>query len=86
MSSFIVNGGMRLSGTVNTSGNKNEALPVIAASLLCAGTIRLENVPDIGDVHSMLAIAAELGAGVSAFQKPQCDYQCFACVKVIASA
>ena len=66
MSSFIVNGGMRLSGTVNTSGNKNEALPVIAASLLCAGTIRLENVPDIGDVHSMLAIATEMGAGVSA--------------------
>jgi UDP-N-acetylglucosamine 1-carboxyvinyltransferase len=65
MSSFIVNGGIRLSGTVNTSGNKNEALPVIAASVLCRGTVRLDNVPDIGDVHSMLSIAASLGAAVS---------------------
>jgi UDP-N-acetylglucosamine 1-carboxyvinyltransferase len=65
MSSFIVNGGMRLSGTIRTSGNKNEALPVIAASLLCNGTVRLENVPDIGDVRSMLTIASSLGATVS---------------------
>ena len=65
MSSFIVNGGRRLSGTVNTSGNKNEALPVIAASVLCNGTVRLDNVPDIGDVHTMLAIAATLGVRVS---------------------
>jgi UDP-N-acetylglucosamine 1-carboxyvinyltransferase len=65
MSSFIVDGGIRLSGTVSTSGNKNEALPVIAASILCKGTVLLDNVPDIGDVHSMLSIAASLGADVS---------------------
>jgi UDP-N-acetylglucosamine 1-carboxyvinyltransferase len=65
MSSFIVNGAQRLSGTVCTSGNKNEALPVIAAAVLCNGTVHLDNMPDIGDVHSMLLIASALGATVS---------------------
>jgi UDP-N-acetylglucosamine 1-carboxyvinyltransferase len=65
MSSFIVNGGIRLSGTVHTSGNKNEALPVIAASILCNGTVLLDNMPEIGDVHNMLSIASALGAKVS---------------------
>jgi UDP-N-acetylglucosamine 1-carboxyvinyltransferase len=69
MSSFVVNGGIRLSGTVSTSGNKNEALPVIAASILCNGTICVDNMPEIGDVHSMLAIAAALGATVSGPKK-----------------
>jgi UDP-N-acetylglucosamine 1-carboxyvinyltransferase len=65
MSSFVVNGGKRLGGSVSVSGNKNEALPVIAASILCHGKIILDNMPDIGDVHSMLAIASALGASVS---------------------
>lgn len=65
MSSFIVGGGIRLSGTVSSSGNKNEALPVIAASILCNGAVHLDNMPEIGDVNSMLAIAAALGATVS---------------------
>jgi len=65
MSSFVVNGGMQLSGTVPVSGNKNEALPIIAASILCHGTVQLDNMPDIGDVRSMLTIASALGATVS---------------------
>ena len=69
MSSFVVNGGIGLSGTVSTSGNKNEALPVIAAAILCNGTIRIDNMPEIGDVHSMLAIAAAMGAKVSGPKK-----------------
>ncbi|HUI90761.1 MAG TPA: UDP-N-acetylglucosamine 1-carboxyvinyltransferase [Chitinivibrionales bacterium] len=65
MSSFIVEGGVKLQGTIRTAGNKNEALPVIAAALLCHGSVTLSNVPDIGDVRSMLSIASLLGAKIS---------------------
>ena len=65
MSSFIVEGGAKLKGSIRTAGNKNEALPVIAASMLCRGSVKLDNVPDIGDVKSMLSIASLLGAKVS---------------------
>jgi UDP-N-acetylglucosamine 1-carboxyvinyltransferase len=65
MSSFIVEGGAELQGSIRTAGNKNEALPVIAAALLCRGSVTLSNVPDIGDVRSMLSIASLLGAKVS---------------------
>ncbi|MDD5673575.1 MAG: hypothetical protein PHC61_05405, partial [Chitinivibrionales bacterium] len=68
MSGFIVEGKHKLSGTVAVSGNKNEALPLIAAALLCDKPITFSNVPEIGDVKSMLAIAAHLGARVSALQ------------------
>jgi len=65
VSSFIVDGGFKLKGTVKISGNKNEALPVIAAAMLCGEAVVLSNVPDIGDVRSMLSIAVHLGAQVS---------------------
>lgn len=62
MSTFIVNGNTRLSGTFKVCGNKNEALPVIAAALLCPEHVSLTNVPNIGDIRNMLAIAEALGA------------------------
>ena len=62
MNRFIVNGGRRLSGTVTVAGNKNEALPIVAAALLSTGSVTLRNMPDIGDVRAMVAIAGELGA------------------------
>jgi UDP-N-acetylglucosamine 1-carboxyvinyltransferase len=65
MSGFIVEGKCRLQGTIHVTGNKNEALPLIAASLLCRGPLTFSNVPDIGDVRAMLSIAAFLGARVS---------------------
>ncbi|MBD3422305.1 MAG: UDP-N-acetylglucosamine 1-carboxyvinyltransferase [Chitinivibrionales bacterium] len=65
MSSFYVEGGRQLSGSIVCAGNKNEALPLIAAALLIDKKIRLTNVPDIGDVRTMLEIAAELGSEVS---------------------
>ncbi|MDT8390884.1 MAG: UDP-N-acetylglucosamine 1-carboxyvinyltransferase [Lentisphaeria bacterium] len=61
---FRIKGGVPLHGTIRASGNKNAALPMIAASLLTAEEVILDNLPDIGDVHSMLAIAAALGARV----------------------
>ncbi|MFP4165465.1 MAG: UDP-N-acetylglucosamine 1-carboxyvinyltransferase [Chitinispirillaceae bacterium] len=65
MGSFLVEGKTKLSGTIRITGNKNEALPVIAAALLSDKTVRLTNVPDIGDVRSMLEIASNLGAGIT---------------------
>ncbi len=65
MSTFIVEGGARLEGAIAVSGNKNEALPAIAAALLSDDTVTLRNFPDIGDVRNMLAIARHLGAEVS---------------------
>lgn len=65
MSSFVVEGKKTLSGTISVSGNKNEALPLIAASLLSTGQITFHNVPDIGDVRTMAAIAEALGVSTT---------------------
>ncbi len=62
MRSLRIEGGAPLGGTVRVSGNKNAALPMIAAGLLTAEPVILENVPDILDVRSMLEIALHLGA------------------------
>jgi len=58
-------GGRRLEGRVVVSGNKNAALPMIAAAMLTRDEVVLHNVPDILDVRNMLALAAHLGAEVA---------------------
>ena len=62
--SFVIEGGEALSGTVRAAGNKNGALPILAACLLTHETIRLTNVPRIRDVDTMVALLADLGADV----------------------
>jgi len=62
MQSLIVRGRREIRGEVTVSGNKNAALPMIAALLLTDEEVILHNVPDILDVHTMLDIAGELGA------------------------
>lgn len=61
---FVVQGGTQLSGSIRPSGNKNAALPMIAASLLADGQCRIQNVPRIRDVESLLALIQDLGAAV----------------------
>ncbi len=61
---FVVQGGRALSGTVHPAGNKNAALPAIAATLLADGPVELGNMPRIRDVETMLALVADLGATV----------------------
>ena len=56
MDRYIIEGGHRLGGTVRVSGNKNEALPVLAATLMTAEPVIIHNVPRIGDVNLMLEI------------------------------
>ncbi|HEX7312200.1 MAG TPA: UDP-N-acetylglucosamine 1-carboxyvinyltransferase [Gaiellaceae bacterium] len=62
--SFVIEGGEALSGSVRAAGNKNGALPILAACLLTTETIRLTNVPRIRDVDTMVALLADVGAEV----------------------
>src|SRR5919197_2467311 len=64
MARFIVEGGTPLHGSITPAGNKNEALPLIAAALLTDEPVTLHNLPKIRDVHNMLEIASALGAAV----------------------
>jgi UDP-N-acetylglucosamine 1-carboxyvinyltransferase len=60
--SFVIEGGHPLSGTVRAAGNKNAALPILAASLLSAEPVVLRNVPRILDVETMVELIAQVGA------------------------
>ncbi|MGD0165832.1 MAG: UDP-N-acetylglucosamine 1-carboxyvinyltransferase [Gaiellaceae bacterium] len=60
--SFVIEGGQPLSGTVRAAGNKNAALPILAASLLSAEPVVLQNVPRILDVEAMVELIAHVGA------------------------
>ncbi len=61
MDTFIIEGQAPLSGSITVEGNKNAALPLLAAILLTDDTVTLGNVPRIKDVHTMIAILEELG-------------------------
>jgi UDP-N-acetylglucosamine 1-carboxyvinyltransferase len=60
--SFRVTGGRPLNGTIRPSGNKNAALPILAATLLADGPCRIDNVPRIRDVETLLALLQHVGA------------------------
>lgn len=62
---FIIQGRRTVSGVHAVSGNKNAALPMIAAALLTSEPVTIENVPDIRDVETMLAAAKGFGARVT---------------------
>jgi UDP-N-acetylglucosamine 1-carboxyvinyltransferase len=60
--SFVIEGGRPLSGRVRAAGNKNGALPILAACLLTSEPVVLRNVPRIRDVETMMALISALGA------------------------
>src|SRR5882762_3427148 len=62
--SFRVTGGRPLTGTIRPAGNKNAALPILAATLLADGPCRIDNVPRIRDVETLLALLQHVGAAV----------------------
>ncbi len=62
--SFVIEGGQPLQGRVRAAGNKNGALPIIAACLLTSEPVLLHNVPRIRDVETMLELIAQVGAEV----------------------
>ena len=61
---FVIEGGYPLGGEVIPSGNKNEALPLLAASLLASGPVVIENVPRIRDVTTLIELVRALGVAV----------------------
>jgi UDP-N-acetylglucosamine 1-carboxyvinyltransferase len=61
---FIVEGGHRLSGAIRPSGNKNAALPIVAAALLTDQPVELDNVPRIADIETLCDLLRSVGATV----------------------
>ncbi len=65
MEKFIIEGGIPLEGEVEPSGNKNAALPILAACLLTDERITISNLPDIQDVQTMRALLQSLGVSIT---------------------
>ena len=65
MEKFVVEGGYPLSGKIRPAGNKNAALPILAATLLTDDEIVLKNVPKIRDVETMLALLKGVGSDIN---------------------
>lgn len=64
MTSFVIEGGHPLSGAIRPIGNKNAALPMLAACLLTDAPVTLHNLPRIGDVHTMMRILRGMGVEI----------------------
>ena len=71
MDLFRIEGANRLAGTIAPMGNKNSALPLLAASVLTDAPLTIGNVPDIGDVRAKLKLLASIGAD-ACFQDNVC--------------
>src|SRR6202043_3756947 len=59
---YVVEGGHKLSGTIEPAGNKNAALPIIAAALLTEHPVTLQNVPRIRDTETLVELIRSVGA------------------------
>ncbi len=76
MSTLIIEGGHRLSGVVDVEGNKNAALPLMAATLLTQDTCVLHNVPRIADVDVMARLLLDVGAEVDGIGSSTLTIRC----------
>src|SRR5258705_3382035 len=81
MSTLLIEGGQRLSGSVDVEGNKNAALPLMAACLLTADECVLTNVPRISDVEVMARLLLDLGAEVEGIGSTALRVRCPQIVK-----
>ena len=69
MSSFVIEGGHKLSGTIMPQGAKNEALEVISAVLLTRNEVKISNVPEILDVKNLILLLQDMGVKVTRHEK-----------------
>src|SRR3990170_8820417 len=81
MSTLLIEGGRRLSGAVDVEGNKNAALPLLAACLLTKEECVLTNVPRISDVEVMARLLLDLGAEVEGIGSTTLRVRCLEVVK-----
>src|SRR5690625_1349358 len=78
MDKLMIQGGGPLNGEIRISGSKNSALPILAATLLADGPVRVGNMPHLNDITTMLALLRCMGVGVTIDEKM--------CVEVDASS
>ena len=76
MEKLVINGGRPLKGEVAISGAKNAVVAIIPAVLLVNGVCKIENVPDISDVDSILKMIESLGAKVNKIDKNTVEIDC----------
>ena len=75
MSSFVIEGGHKLSGTIRPQGAKNEALQVISAVLLTKEKVKISNVPEILDVRNLILLLEGMGVKVIRHEKGVYTFQ-----------
>jgi len=75
MSTFVIEGGHRLSGEIEPQGAKNEALQVIAATLLTGEPVHITNIPEILDVKNLIALLEGMGVKVTRHAKGDYTFQ-----------
>ncbi len=75
MSSFVVEGGHRLQGSIRPQGAKNEALQLLCATLLTREKVYIDHVPDILDINNLISLLADLGVKVEKLGKGSWCFQ-----------
>ncbi len=75
MEKFIVTGGRPISGTMTPAGNKNEALPCLAATLLADAPVRLTSIPDVSDIRTMVELLNAVGCTVKKKTPNECTIE-----------
>ena len=76
MTKYVINGGEPLYGEIEISGAKNAAVAIIPAALMVDGVCRIENLPDISDVQTLLSILKDMGAKIRPVDKRTVDIDC----------
>ncbi|MBQ5639736.1 MAG: UDP-N-acetylglucosamine 1-carboxyvinyltransferase, partial [Bacteroidales bacterium] len=69
MSTFVIEGGHKLSGSIEPQGAKNEALQVLSAVLLTSESVTINNIPEILDVKNLIALIEAMGVIVERLGK-----------------
>ena len=80
MYEYKIEGGFPIKGTIKASGNKNAALPCIAASLLTSEKVILRNIPEIEDTGVMLLILQSFGAKVEKLSENTWEIEIHYCI------
>ena len=75
MESFIIEGGHRLCGTITPQGAKNEALQVIAATLLTEEEVKITNIPNILDINNLIKLMSDIGVKIRKTAKNEYIFQ-----------
>ena len=75
MSSFVIEGGCKLSGSIKAQGAKNEALQVISSVLLTSQPVKITNIPEILDVRNLISMLEGMGVKVERFAKGEYLFQ-----------